>query len=350
VSDKATTLQGFTLTDYALRLRRPLVTARGPVAVREGLVLAITAADGSVGLGEAAPLPGFTSETLPQVRAAIERALAPLVGGPLPRFAATIRALVRVQDLPPCAAHAVDQALLDLAARRRGVSAAKLMRGGARSWVFVSRLIEVPEEAAAADAEGILIVKMKVGARSLAADLDRVQAARVAAPDVAIRLDANGAWTFEQAAEAIELLAQIGVECLEDPVPDLADMARLRGRGVAIAADGPVRDEAGLEAVIAAGAADAIVIKPMFCGGLTAASALLARAARARLPGIVTTALEGAIGRAGALHVAAASPGALWPCGLDTGRLLLSDIARGPEVSGGAIAITGPGLGVEADL
>ena len=337
---------GFSLAPYRLRLRRPLVTARGPVAFREGVILTITDSDGARGRGEAAPLPGFTHETAAASRAAIERALAPFVGGPLPRSADATRALVSTLDVPPTAAHAIDQALLDRLGHQRGVAVAALLRDRPRPWVFVSRLIEAPEDAAAADAEGLLIVKMKLGARPLRADVDRVQAARVAAPDVALRLDANGCWSFEQAAEAIDLLAGIGVECLEDPVADLSEMARLRGRGVAIAADAPVRDMAGLEAVIEAEAADAVVLKPMFCGGLTAARAMLARAARAQLPGIVTTALDAAIGRAGALHVAAAAPGTLWPCGLDTGRLLLEDIAVGPAVQGGAMAPRGPGLGI----
>jgi len=42
---------------------RPLVTARGVWPVREGLVVRLSDADGRVGFGEAAPIPGFSQET-----------------------------------------------------------------------------------------------------------------------------------------------------------------------------------------------------------------------------------------------------------------------------------------------
>ena len=98
---------------------------------------------------------------------------------------------------------------------------------------------------------------------------------------------------------------------------------------------------------VVAEAVDGLVLKPMFIGGLQRSLTLAERAAAAGLSVVVTTALDAAIGRAGALHVAAACPqGALWPCGLDTGGLLERDLFVSDRVIGGTISPRGPGLGL----
>ena len=57
-------IAGATLTRVRLRLRVPIATGRGLLAVREGAVLALRAESGEVGYGEALPLDGFGSESV----------------------------------------------------------------------------------------------------------------------------------------------------------------------------------------------------------------------------------------------------------------------------------------------
>jgi o-succinylbenzoate synthase len=331
------------LTPYALPLRRPLATAAGLINRREGLVLRLVTEDGVEGLGECAPLPGFSVLDLPGHRLALERLLPQLRGlalhpNDVPAF-----------NLPPAAAFAFECALYDNEGRRRGVTVARLLRPDAAAVVACSRLVRTAEEAVAAQAEGVAMVKLKVAVESVSRDLARVAALRAMAPGLRLRLDANRGWTMAEAQEALTGLAALGVESVEEPLigSDLGGLRALRALGVPLLADESARDEDDVARLIDAEAVDGVVLKPMFIGGLRRSLALAERAAAAGLSVVVTTALDAAIGRAGALHVAAACPqAALWPCGLDTGGLLERDLFVSDRVVGGMISTRGPGLGL----
>jgi o-succinylbenzoate synthase len=328
----------------ALRLAA-VRTARGTVGERERVVVTLRDAQGTTGRGEAAPLAGWSPETVDEVEAALHRALH--IGDTpwqLPEEPSRLRDLVAERDLPPSAAHALEQALLDLLARRRGVSAARLLSPGARAAVPVHLLVQSPEEAAAARAAGWRALKVKVGFEP-EADLARVAAIREAAGGLALRLDANGGWDRDQARWILPRLAGLAVACVEDPVAGLAGMAGLRGLGVAIAADAPIAEGGGLEAVIAAEAADIAVIKPTFVGGMGRALQIARRARAAGMGFYLTTVLGGALERAGALAVAAAAPEGLLACGLDPGGVLAAVEPAAGVVDGQMQVPSAPGFG-----
>ncbi|MCC7383607.1 MAG: o-succinylbenzoate synthase [Deltaproteobacteria bacterium] len=321
-----------TLALFQLPLRRPFVTARATLVDRQVAILALRDERGRIGLGEAAPLPGTSPESIADVQASLQSLLnrcGPVIGARF-RTAGEVAELSATPALPASARHAVDQALLDLLAARRGSSVARLLHPGARTRVPLHTLVSTPEEARAAAARGARALKIKVGHRSLDQDRAHVAEIRAAAgPEIPLRLDANGAWSEARAAEAITALSVFGLQCVEQPTRTLGEMARLRRQvSVPIAADEGVANAEDLEELIALGAADLVVLKPMLLGGLSAASVLARRCADAGLPVSVTASLESAIGRAGALEVAAAAPGTLWTCGFETGRLLSADLER----------------------
>jgi len=165
------------------------------------------------------------------------------------------------------------------------------------------------------------------------------------AVDTAIRLDANGSWDRKTADEAIEALASLGVEYVEQPLPAeaLSGLSALRGRGVGIAADESLR-ECGVDAVLDADAADVAILKPMALGGPDIAIDAARQFLNAGVDPVVTTTIDGAVARASAVHVAAAVPD-VRPCGLATGEMLASDLGTDPvPVVDGEIALPdGPG-------
>jgi o-succinylbenzoate synthase len=185
-------------------------------------------------------------------------------------------------------------------------------------------------------------------------DLARVRALRHAAgPDVRLRLDANQEWGVEEALAALRALAPLGLEYVEQPVEAdaIADLARVRREsGVAVAADEAVRDPAAARRVLDQEAADVLILKPMVLGGLAAARDV-AEAARARGVGVVVTSMiESAVGRAGALHLAASLGPTGHAHGVATGDLLARDVAAGPSLERGVVAVPGePGLGVAVE-
>ena len=292
---------------YRLRLLRPLRTSHTTYDTREGFVV-LAHEGGLTGRGEAAPLPELGTETLEQCGEELRRA--------------------SFDHLPstPAARHAVELALLDLRAQRAGVPLAMLLDPRARREVPVSALLsaqtmpELAREAQRAAAEGFATLKLKVG---LDDDFARAAVVRDAVgPRMKLRLDANGAWSRELALRRLSELAPLGIELCEQPTEDLLG---LRGETeVPIAADELLaRDRsAALER------ADMVVLKPMVLGGVLAALELGREALRRGLKVIVTTSLEGAIGRAGAAHLAAAllADGPQPSAGLATGRLLADDL------------------------
>lgn len=205
-------------------------------------------------------------------------------------------------------------------------------------------MVSEVDEARQAAERGFTTLKLKIAARSL--DEDEIRVARVrqaVGPRLQLRLDANGGYrSVGEALEAVSRLAPYGIQAVEQPVPagQLEQLARVRAASpIPIMADESVRDARDLEQLIAQAAADAIVIKPMLCGGLQAACALGRRAAAAGLPVSVTTVFESRVGREAAFEVASALPGELWSCGLLTGPLLERDLPPAAGVSGGPLTL-----------
>jgi O-succinylbenzoate synthase len=180
---------------------------------------------------------------------------------------------------------------------------------------------------------GCRTAKVKVAERGqpAAADIARVAAVREAlGPAGRIRVDANGAWQVEEAAQRLAELEPFGLEYAEQPCATLPELARLRTRtGVPLAADESVRRAADPLTVRAAGAADIVVIKAQPLGGVRAA---LAVAAGCGLPAVVSSAVESSVGLAAGVALAAALPELRYDCGLGTASLLTGDVTAEPLV------------------
>jgi L-alanine-DL-glutamate epimerase-like enolase superfamily enzyme len=251
-----------------------------------------------------------------------------------------------VADLPQALA-AVDLALWDAAAQRAGKPVSALLTDAALEHIAVNATIGATDRAGAAEAaasaaeQGFACVKVKVGVGD---DAARIAAVRRAVGDqVAIRVDANGAWTVEEAVATIDVLARAGLELVEEPVSGIAALREVRERvPVRIAMDETVAEHGA----IASGAADAVCLKISRAGGI---SALLAQATLVRATGAevyLASTIDGPLGIAAAAHCAAALRIEL-PCGLATLGLLDGDDAGGrrlPVRNGQLRVPSGPGL------
>jgi L-Ala-D/L-Glu epimerase len=315
---------------YRLRLLRPLRSAHGVRESREGF-LVFAHQDGLIGYGDAAPLPELGTESLAECLTQLEGA----------RFDALPAA--------PAARCAVEQALLDLRAQQLGMPLARVLDRAARLEISASALLtgdavpELAREAQRASAEGFGTLKLKVGRED---DYARAAVVRDAVgPRVKLRLDANGAWDAAAALRKLRELAPLGIEMCEQPTPDLRG---LEGSPVVVAADEMLASDVDG----ALRRARVVVLKPMLLGGLTAALALARRAHARGLKIVVTSALESAVGRAGAVHLAAAvlALGAQPAAGIATGRLLAEDVASDPFAARAGIVHVPdvPGLGLRA--
>ncbi|GAA1316414.1 o-succinylbenzoate synthase [Brachybacterium tyrofermentans] len=176
---------------------------------------------------------------------------------------------------------------------------------------------------------GARTAKIKVAdpTSSLAEDTDRVEAVRDAlGPTGRIRIDANAAWTLDQAKEALPLLdrAAGGLEYAEQPCASIEDLAALRRAvDIPIAADESVRRAEDPLRVARAEAADVLVMKVQPLGGV---QRCLDLADQAGLPVVVSSALESSVGLSAGLALAAALPELPYACGMATASLLTGDL------------------------
>jgi O-succinylbenzoate synthase len=185
-----------------------------------------------------------------------------------------------------------------------------------------------PEQAhAMVRASGCATAKVKVAeaGQSLAQDIARVEAVRDALGRAGqIRVDANGAWSLDEAVTALTELSQFGLEYAEQPVASLADMAALRRRiDVRLAADESVRNADDPMKIAGLEAADIVVLKVQPLGGVRAC---LEIAEACGLPVVVSSAIETSVGIAAGIALAAALPELRFACGLGTVSLLDGDV------------------------
>jgi o-succinylbenzoate synthase len=174
-------------------------------------------------------------------------------------------------------------------------------------------------------------VKVAEPGQTLAEDVARVAAVRDALPAGGhVRVDANGAWSVDEAVSAIKELdrAADGLEYVEQPCRGLDELAAVRRRvDVPVAADESIRRAEDPLRVAVAGAADVAVLKVAPLGGVRRA---LEVAEACGLPCVVSSAVDTSVGLAAGVALAAALPELPYACGLGTGSLLARDVTRRP--------------------
>lgn len=329
--------------------------------VREGAIIELATTQGLVGIGEIAPLPGFVGGTLTDVLRLLPDVTACLQGK-------TLRDAFQWLDgeaLPSALHCGLEMALFDALGRYEQMSLAALLTDAdiqPRNAIAVNAVVgalstqAAMREARQAVRAGFGCVKLKVGCMSsVEEEPGRIAAVRSALGTAArLRLDANEAWTLEQAQAVLTTCARYDIQYIEQPLSrhDLHAMRQLRQAvTIPIAADEAVGDLASARIVIATQAADILVIKPQLCGGLRNAQRIIQAAEQRGVQCVITTTIESGISLVAALHLATASPQVTLACGLATAHLLVDDLVLEPlAVQRGVLSVPqGVGLGVTLD-
>ena len=194
---------------------------------------------------------------------------------------------------------------------------------------------------------GVKTYKVKVG-DNLGEDIARLARIRSLGRKVNIRIDVNGLWSVEQALTNLYAFYEnVGpFEYVEQPCATLAELRELKSKiriPLKIAVDEAIRKADDPFAVDLAGAADILMLKVQPLGGITRSIAI---AEHHKLPAVVSSALESAVGIHYGLELAAALPELSYDCGLATGSLVSRDVAELPIVDG---FITLGGIDIKLD-
>jgi o-succinylbenzoate synthase len=280
---------------------------------RCGILLEIDL-DGRQGLGEASPLPGFSSDTIDSAAAALatldprklERALE------RPRILDALRTCGRlVPHSQPAARMALETAALDWRARCAGVSAAALLGAPPHAARPLAQLLD-PVDAAhakAAECAGFRHFKIKLGAPgAIASELAAASALRRAlGVGSRLRLDVNRSWTVRQARSACLELRALAVEFIEEP---LQTWSHPLETDIALALDESLRGcrAEDLERLVRRTGARVVVLKPMLLGGLTGCLELGGRALALGLGVVISHCFDGPVALIAASAIALALP------------------------------------------
>ena len=337
------TISEVALYHYRLPLAEPLPVGERRLTERRGLLLRVTDEDGAEGWGEAAPLPGFSPESLDEATDGAQRLRARLTGLHVP--AAEIDAVLRAvptSDVPPSVRFAAEGAVVELMAARRGGSVTRVL-GGTTDTVALNALITTDADLEVAAEQvrraGYRAVKLKVGRAAVEADVQRVRRLHAALGDTAVlRLDANRKWECGEAVSFAEAVDDIPLAYVEEPLQDPTNLVSLvEATGLPVALDETTREWTP-EEVPAALPVRAVVLKPTLLGGITETRRWAAWARRRAAAPVISASYESGIG----LRMLVALAGALsnGPVGLSTYPRLAADVLR-PRLplSGAAIDV-----------
>ena len=183
--------------------------------------------------------------------------------------------------------------------------------------------------------QGVKTFKVKVG-DNLGEDIVRLAQIRSLGRDIKIRIDVNGLWSVQDALTNLyAFYEEVGpFEYVEQPCATLEELRELKASihiPLKIAVDEVLRKAKDPFAIDLSGAADFVMLKVQPLGGIARAHKL---AEHHKLPVVVSSALESAVGINYGLHLAASFPEMNFDCGLGTGSLLRADVASLPIVNG----------------
>lgn len=333
----------------------------------DSVVIRVRDEAGTEGFGEGVPRPYVTGETADMVVEHLARDLWPaIVERELPALQdeadlAALDAFIPQQELPGVLSDnasraALELALFDCVLHRQRMSATQILRPHRQRVTYsgvitAGSLDKALQHARQMKLVGLKHIKVKVGMED---DVARLRAIReTLGPQVSLRIDANGAWTLDQAVTILNELASCDIAAVEQPLPrgPVADLVHLKRRtSVPLMVDESLVTLADAEELISHQAVDYFNIRVSKCGGLSRSLAIAQRAARASIrlqvgSQVGETAILSAAGR----HLAAALEEVDFVEGSYGSLLLTEDIsAAGVRFGhrGAAPILTSSGLGI----
>lgn len=342
-------IERITIYRYTLPLRTPLPGVPGGMTHRSGCLIAIADRRGHVGWGDAAPLPGFSQESVDAVVVQAQTLAAALRGEAVPGdvvpvddgFARWLGGF----DLVPSLQFAVETAVLNLIAEAEGRTLAEVLFDEPLPEIPVCGLATGDAKQTAATVRrlagaGYTAVKVKAGAGPVDADVDVALALAAAHPGTLdFRIDANRAWDYAAAlAFAASTAPYCPIEYIEEPLANPARLAEFaRSAGVPIALDETLVQAPDLAAELVADVS-ALVLKPTLLGGIERVLDWFAAAEQAGLAPVVSGCFESGVGHAALVALAAGTDRPDLAAGLDTYSRLAEDVlehrlAHGPIVN-----------------
>ena len=339
-------------TPYTLYFRKPAPTSRGLLTTRTIWLLRAwdRAAPAVIGWGEAGPLPGLSRDDTSEFAATVADTCARFNQACIPNQAAAQKWVQRLTAAWPSLAFGVEMALRDLTTGgRQRLWETPFVRGETgqptHGLIWMDDVDGILRQVEAKIAAGFAVIKLKIGALPFADELALLRTLRAAWPAVEVRLDANGAFTAEDALDRLDSLAGLNIAFVEQPVRPgqwgvLAELCRHSPVPVALDEELiAIRTPAERDRLLREVCPQFLILKPTLLGGFAASEAWIAAAQRRSIGWIINSLLESNVGlnaicqwtsAIGGAHVHGLGTGGLFsnnapsPLSLQGNRLYLS--------------------------
>lgn len=348
------------LIPITLPIHSPLHYTQGRISVFQRIIVELITDDGIQGYGECR---GDAFR-----HTALEGIQGQLIGVD-PYHLEKLRWMVAPQGLVELfqgtvAAHAysaIEMACLDIIGKSTGRSVSDLLGGRLKDAVDMSAYVYYTdaEDSIVRTASDMLeqygfqTIKYKCGVKDPVEEIAIAKALAKEFPTYKLRLDPNGAWGISTSVRVLSDLRDLRLEYLEDPVPSLTKLARIRDMnlGTPIGSNQAV---SSLETIVLnewIRAVDIPLIDVNWYGGLRASVTAARMAELLGLDVAVHSSMESAVSQTAQLHLAACLPNLVYASDTHYPHVA-EDICTGGklEIKKGQLAVpTGPGLGVEID-
>ena len=302
---------GLTYLPYSLKFKKPFETSKARITERKGFVISIKDSEKFKGIGDAAPLPEFGSESFDEAKEFFKNLKINLKID-LGNFLDSLEENLSPLDKLPALRHGFEQAFLNYVCSKTSVSLNELLNRESSRIVNVNGVIgfsplnEIGTVTKELIGKGYKTLKIKVGREKFDDDLKAIEEVRnIAGNETKIRIDANGKWNFDTARNNLKKLEKFNIEYCEQPVNKSINFIRLKANtSIPLAVDESIRSVQDAEDFITKKAAWVLILKPMMLGGIINTMKIVDLAKKSKIQTVITSSFESAVGRSFAILAA----------------------------------------------
>lgn len=289
---------------YVLKLKTSFETAKGIISERKGFIICVTGENGLEACGDAAPLPGFASETFEQVNELLPR----ITTFNNKEFSSLTEIENALSDFnsSPAVKHGLDQALLNLYAleNKKGLHDLFDYKNlntdiNVNSVIGSSDQETVIKNALAQVDSGYTTIKLKLGSRDFKEEIELLMLLRKSIGQrINIRIDVNGNWELNNAVDNLKRLEQFNIEYIEQPCSSLEELIVLAEKSsIPIAVDESLRSYEDAIEIIRTNSFKYIILRPMMLGGITTTQKIIKKAVDKGIKPVISSSFESVTGR-----------------------------------------------------
>lgn len=350
----------YRIEEKVLHFKQPAGTSRGVYTTRRSWFVTLTDENGRQGVGECAPLPNLSCDDLPDYRKKLEEilneslpnldhlsTLLPPLSFPISHLSTLLPPPSSLRDFPSML-FGIETALLNMKTGSSMLFDTPFGRGEEgipiNGLVWMGSFEEMQQRIEQKLAQGFHCVKLKIGAIDFNAELELLKKirSRYSRQEIELRVDANGAFSPDEALQKLEQLSLYDIHSIEQPIrqQQWSDMAMLcRESPIPIALDEEligVNDSFTKVQMLDIIKPAYIILKPSLHGGISGTQEWISLARERGIGSWITSALESNVGLNAIAHLTAFiyGPHIQQPQGLGTGQLFTDNIPMPLEIRG----------------